>query len=107
MHERRPDEKILNDLCADVIYVRDRANRWIIGEQTEISPRSRSVGCPQRVPSGSSLIMMVQAGEAASGQEGERRPFGAPFDPDLKIVNDLGADGICDRHSRIRRAALP
>ncbi len=38
--------------------------------------------------------MMVQAAEAASGQEGERRPFADPFDADLKILNDLGAGGF-------------
>ena len=34
--------------------------------------------------------MMLQAAEAASGQDGERRPLGASFDPDLKIVDDFG-----------------
>ena len=48
----------------------------------------------RKMGSGSTLIMIVQAAEAASGQEGERRPFGGPFDPDVKIVNDFGADVI-------------
>ena len=47
--------------------------------------------------------MMVQAAEAASGREGERRTFGDPFDPDLKIVNDFGADGIYVMHTRSQR----
>ena len=49
--------------------------------------------------SGSSLIMMVQAAKAASGQEGEHRPFGGLFDPDAEIVNDFAADVIIEVHS--------
>jgi hypothetical protein len=43
--------------------------------------------------------MMVQATEAASGQEGERRPFADPFDLDLKIINDFGVDGFFEVHN--------
>ena len=51
--------------------------------------------------------MMVQAAAAGDGQHDERRPFGGPFDPDLKIVNDFGADGICGRDNRGARERGP
>ena len=41
--------------------------------------------------------MMMQAAEVGAGQHDECRAFGDPFDPDVKIVNDFGADGIYGR----------
>jgi hypothetical protein len=38
--------------------------------------------------------MMVQAAAAGDGQHDERRAVRDPFDPDLEIVDDSGADGF-------------